>query len=263
MHGGPHPRGPPYSCTQALRMSPVRPLCIAHRGAPRQAPENTLASFEKAFAHAHVDAIELDVHSTKDGRAVVIHDDTLERTMKSKGFVSEKTAKELVALGAPLLEDVLELVKAKRKRAFVELKMQPRFYAALPGEVLRLVRHMSAEESVVLISFDHRTLFDMKKTAPAIEFGALCGQRLHDPSRYVKEYLGVEWWLPGAIGEVDSLGFFSEKRELDSMSVVDAHEAGVKTAVWTVNHRAAVEALVAIGVDGIITDDVSVMEGAL
>ncbi len=233
----------------------MRPLCIAHRGAPRLAPENTLASFEKAFSFAHVDAIELDVHSTKDGRAVVIHDDTLDRTMKTKGFVSEKTASELAALGAPLLDDVLDLVKARDKRVFVELKMQPRYYASLPGTVLALVRAKKAEERVVLISFDHRTVAALKREAPGIECGALCGQRLHEPARYVKEWLGADWWLPGAIGEVDSLGFFAEKRELDRRSLDECRAAGVRTAVWTVNHPEMMKAMLAIGADGVISDD--------
>ncbi|MEZ0229506.1 MAG: glycerophosphodiester phosphodiesterase [Planctomycetota bacterium] len=237
----------------------MKPLGIGHRGAPRLALENTLASFEKALASPHVDAVELDVHSTQDGRAVVIHDDTLERTMKTRGFVSEKTAAELGALGAPLLDDVLDLVKARDKRVFVELKMQPRYYAALPETVLALVREKKAEERVVLISFDHRTIAALKKAAPGVACGALCGQRLHEPARYVKEFLGADWWLPGAIGEVDSLGFFAEKRELDRRSFDECRAAGVKSAVWTVNHPDMMRAMLALGADGVISDDLDLL----
>lgn len=233
----------------------MRPLCIAHRGAPRLAPENTLESFAKALEMPHVDAVELDVHPTADERIAVIHDDTLDRTTKAKGFVSQRKAEELVALGVPMLDDVLALVRERGKRAFVELKMQPRYYKRLPALVLALVRNMKVEEHVVFISFDHRSLVELKRAAPAVQMGALCGQRLFEPARYVKDYLGVDWWLPGAIGEVDSLGFFSEERTLDAESIRAARAAGVKTAVWTVNHPEMMRALAALDVDGVITDE--------
>ena len=233
---------------------------IGHRGAPRLAPENTMASFERALGLAHVDGIELDVHLSKDGRAAVIHDDTLERTMKEKGFVSERTAAELARLGVPLLDDVLALVKENGKRVFVELKMQPRFYEKLPSVVLALLRETGAVENAIAISFDHRSLAALKKEAPQLACGALCGQRLLDPARYVKDYLGVDWWLPGAIGELDSIGFFSATRELDRASFEQCRARGVKTAVWTVNHPEQAKAVAALGADAVLSDDMGVLE---
>src|SRR5262249_7064737 len=157
----------------------------------------TIASFERALALAHVDGVELDVHLSKDGRAVVIHDDTLDRTTKAKGFVSERASGELAALSVPLLEDVLHLVKERRKRGLVALQMQPRFYARLPEATLGALRATAALEDAIVISFDHRALSQLKKEAPALACGALCGQRLLDPARYVRDYLGADWWLPG------------------------------------------------------------------
>jgi glycerophosphoryl diester phosphodiesterase len=238
----------------------VRPLRIGHRGAPRLAPENTLASFEKALSLPHVDGIELDVHLSKDGRAVVIHDDTLERTTKQKGFVSERTAGELAPLGVSLLEDVLALVKAKEKRVFVELKMQPRFYEKLPSVVLGLLGTTGTVENAIVISFDHRSLALLKKEAPRVTCGALCAQRLLDPARYVKDYLGVDWWLPGAIGELDSIGFFSASRELDRASFEQCRERSVKTAVWTVNHPEQARAVAALGAEAVMSDDMGILE---
>jgi glycerophosphoryl diester phosphodiesterase len=240
-------------------MSAVRPLAIGHRGAPRVAPENTLASFEHALAQTWIDAVELDVHLSRDEKAVVIHDDTLDRTTREKGFVSERSAAELRALGLPMLEDVLALARERGKRVFVELKMQPRFYAKLPATVAALVRSLGVERSVVVISFDHRALVALKRAAPSIECGALCGQRLHEPARYVKEYLGVEWWLPGAIGEVDSIGFFSAAREPDRASFEQCRQAGVRTAVWTVNHPELMKGVLALGADGVISDDLELL----
>ncbi|MDQ3880430.1 MAG: glycerophosphodiester phosphodiesterase, partial [Chloroflexota bacterium] len=69
-------------------------LVLAHRGAPYQAPENTMPSFEAA-ARSAVDAIELDVHLTADGHLVVIHDATLDRTTDASGPVAALTLREL------------------------------------------------------------------------------------------------------------------------------------------------------------------------
>ena len=72
----------------------VKPLIIAHRGAMGNAPENTAASFKKAIDEK-ADGIELDVHMTKDGHLVVIHDETIDRTSNGKGLVRDMTLEEL------------------------------------------------------------------------------------------------------------------------------------------------------------------------
>ncbi len=93
-------------------------LKIGHRGAAGSEPENTLRSFKKALSLG-VDMVECDVHLTKDGKVVVIHDPTVERTTNGKGKVKEFTLKEIKRLDAgkgekiPSLEEVITLVKGK------------------------------------------------------------------------------------------------------------------------------------------------------
>ena len=93
-------------------------LKIGHRGAPGDEPENTLRSFKKALSLG-VDMIECDVHLTKDGKVVVIHDPTLERTTNGKGKVRDLTLKQLQKFDAgkrekiSTLEEVITLVKGK------------------------------------------------------------------------------------------------------------------------------------------------------
>jgi len=74
-----------------------RPLVIAHRGASSDAPENTIAAFELALEQG-ADALEMDIHLSKDGHPVVIHDFTLERTTDGVGPVSERTVRRGLAL---------------------------------------------------------------------------------------------------------------------------------------------------------------------
>src|SRR4051812_39554777 len=76
------------------------PLLVAHRGGSLLAPENTMAAFRPAIADWGADMIEMDVHLTKDGRVVVIHDPTVDRTTNGTGRVVDHTLDELRRLDA-------------------------------------------------------------------------------------------------------------------------------------------------------------------
>jgi len=106
----------------------VKQLIIGHRGAAGLAPENTLKSFQLAL-DLGLDAVECDIHTTKDKQLVVIHDNTLERTTNGKGWVVEHTLKQLKILDAgkgeqiPSFKDVYDLVVKKySKKLIVEIK---------------------------------------------------------------------------------------------------------------------------------------------
>jgi glycerophosphoryl diester phosphodiesterase len=109
------------------------PLIIGHRGAAGLAPENTLASIEKALSLG-VDRIEIDIHQTKDNVLVVIHDETLERTTNGKGKIKDLTYREILKYSAgakfspacenekvPTLAEVLDLIDGK-SQLLIELK---------------------------------------------------------------------------------------------------------------------------------------------
>ena len=84
-------------------------LKIGHRGAKGYVAENTLASFQKAI-DLQVDGIELDVHVSRDGEIMVIHDETIDRTTSAKGFVKNLSSNELQFYGIPTLLEVLDLI---------------------------------------------------------------------------------------------------------------------------------------------------------
>lgn len=242
------------------RPRPVRVANVGHRGAMGLRPENTLESFELAFdLGAHM--VELDVHPSKDGQVVVIHDDTLARTTNGGArLVSDLTLAELQALDAgrwfvdglersplrpteeerrrfldagalsalasgrvraPSLAQVLELARRRERLVNVELKMVPRRYAALPRLVVDLVRRLKVEDRVLISSFDHAALAETKRLAPELPIAALCVARLHDAGRYVAEVLGGDAWNPGCVGEYDTLGFGSEAYARDGLAALD------------------------------------------
>jgi len=132
---------------------------VGHRGAPEQAPENTLASFRRAI-DLGVDAVEFDVRSTSDGRLVVIHDRTVNRTTDGTGPVSTFSYDELSRLDAgegehvPLLDDVLATLQGTDTEAQVELKEPD-----IAGDVVQAVHDYDLEERCIITSF-HRAALD-------------------------------------------------------------------------------------------------------
>ncbi|NHN34103.1 glycerophosphodiester phosphodiesterase [Paenibacillus agricola] len=143
---------------------------VAHRGWSGKAPENTLAAIELALAESAIDMIEFDVHLSKDGVPVVIHDHTLERTTNGKGRVNQHTFDELRQLDAgswfapefkgetiPSLEEVLKLAKGRCKLA-VELKTKANNYEGIEQKVIQKVHQYGMGDQVVLSSFDHDSM---------------------------------------------------------------------------------------------------------
>ena len=156
-------------------------LVVGHRGAPRRAPENTLASFEAAVAIG-VDAIELDVHLSHDGHLVVIHDQNLARTTSGDGLVHEHTLAELMALDAgswfspafageriPTFEEILVRI-GRRVPLQVEIK------GATDGVVEATIGALRAHgllHSAMITSFHLHRLPLVRALAPKVQIGAL------------------------------------------------------------------------------------------
>lgn len=160
-------------------------IVVGHRGWPLKYPENTLASFRGALALG-VDAIELDVRLTKDGRLAVLHDADTERATGVKGLVGAMTLDEVKRLDAgrrfgaefaleriPTLDEVMELVAGKAA-LFIEVK-PPGGRGAAARVVEALLPLIGAYRGPVVIhSFDARFLREFRKADPATDTGLLC-----------------------------------------------------------------------------------------
>jgi glycerophosphoryl diester phosphodiesterase len=230
---------------------------IAHRGASYDAPENTLASVRLGWEQG-ADAVEVDVHLSKDNRIVVVHDADTKRVTGVKRFVRECTLAELQKLDcgkwkaprwkgerfAPL-EDALATIPAG-KRMLVEIKsgpeIIPHFGAAING----------VEQQVVPIGFDLKTMRLLKKEHPSLETYWVVGWK-HDwkrggwlpkPATMIEECLeaGLDGLDVGANGPL-SAGFAKKVKA-----------AGLKLYVWTVDSPAKARKLQVAGVDGIATN---------
>jgi glycerophosphoryl diester phosphodiesterase len=184
-----------------------------------------MRSFRSAIASG-CDLIECDVHLSSDGRLVVIHDHTLERTTNGAGLVRDLTAAELRKLDAgdgekiPLLQDVVELAIGK-VGLVIEIKQVPPLYPGLEEKLVKLLRQLGAVAECAVISFNHAAIHELRKIEPGLQLGILEGARPMHPGRMLRE-AGADVYSPhwGAT---------------DPEVVKEVHAAGGAVAVWPVD----------------------------
>lgn len=226
------------------------PWVIAHRGASGLAPENTLAAFQRAV-ELGATFIETDLHVTRDGRFVAIHDETLDRTTNGKGEVEDFTLDELRQFDAgfwfdrdfageriPTLPQILDFSSAHDVVFYLELK-----YSAITGMDHALAAALQKADHAarsVVISFDSGTLAPLRRIDPSIMVGLLVEDRQID-----------------CVAAAQGLGArqLCVKSSLVTPALVEqAHRADLKVVTWTVNSATAMRSMISAGVDGIMTD---------
>ena len=216
----------------------IPPLRIAHRGMPRRERENTLPSFAAALA-AGADGIELDVHATADGVVVVHHDPHV----AGGAAIAHTRWRELRQAAAdrgveiPTLAAVCQLV-GDAAELFVEIK---------GADIERAVVAVLADHRgpSAIHSFDHATIRRLSQLDRGLRLGLLFEERVPDVAALLE-----------ANGAQDAWPHYS----VTDRKLVDAvHVAGGRVIAWTVNDRRDVVRLTALGVDGLCTDDVSLV----
>src|SRR5438067_5516331 len=189
-----------------------------------------MRSFRSAIAIG-CDLIECDVHLSADGRLVVIHDHTLDRTTNGSGLVRDHSAAELRKLDAgdgekiPLLQEVVELALGK-VGLVIEIKQVPPLYPGLEEKLVNMLRQLGAVQECAAVSFNHAVIHELRQMEPSLQLGILEGARPMDPARMLRE-AGADVYSPHW-GAMD--------REL----VEQVHAAGGAVGVWPVDDDAAV-----------------------
>jgi glycerophosphoryl diester phosphodiesterase len=229
-----------------------RAKIIAHRGASRLAPENTLASVELAW-RLGADAVEVDVQLTRDGRIVAIHDPTTDRTAGThlevatthsaylrRLDVGSRRHPQFAGESIPFLEEVLETVPAGRQ-LFVEVKCGPEILPRLEEVITR----SGKRSQIKLIGFDLGTMRAAKRRLPDV------------PAYWLRDRC---LWLPYSL----SLVKMAQACGLDGLDVhwsgvtrrftAAVRKAGLKLYIWTVDHPFHARRFRALGVDGITTN---------
>jgi glycerophosphoryl diester phosphodiesterase len=221
----------------------LKPRLFGHRGASGVLPENTLPSFALAL-RSGATHLEMDVHMTRDGHVVVIHDPTVDRTTKGKGDVRAMSLDELRALAPiPTLREVLEAFP--RTPLNIEVKqaeppMIDAFFEVLDAFDARPDVLVAAEVDAIM------------KSLRATERGVLTGFSTSEVLAFVFEGASPTYRAPGFALQIPET--YEGMTLVTSELVERAHRLGVEVHVWTVNDVETAKRLLALGVDGIMSD---------
>jgi glycerophosphoryl diester phosphodiesterase len=236
----------------------IAPLFAAHRGGALLWAENSLLAFRNALALG-ADFLELDVHLTRDGEVVVIHDATLDRTTTGTGPVRERTLAELGAVrlkdrgGAaleeriPTLDQVVALAVTGKRQILLEIKTDERRhrYPGIEEKVFAVLDRHRYTPFTVVMAFEGATWRRLRRLRPDARVAALYSARM----------------LPaGATAELEALrqagvSFVGLEQALVNAEVAkQARLAGLTLGVWTVNERDAIARFIDQGVGVVITD---------
>jgi glycerophosphoryl diester phosphodiesterase len=254
-----------------------RPLFFAHRGGSLLAPENTLVAFEKGASYG-ANCLELDIQTTSDGELVVIHDPTVDRTTNGSGSVASFSLAELQKLDAgyrftpdagqtfpfrdqgitiPTLREVMELFPTLRIN--IDLKESS---VAREKRLWELLQDLHAEDRALVASGDFH--------APIVRFRKLCGRRVATSASAWE----IRLFLFSVYGRVarfvrppyDALQVpetWQGTRIVFPAMVAAAHRLGLDVHVWTVDDRPSMDRLLALGVDGLMSDRPDILAEAL
>ena len=231
---------------------------IAHRGASHEAPENTVAAARLAFAQ-NADAVEIDVHLSRDRKIVVMHDDNTRRTTGHHAPIAEQSLADLKKLDAgswknarfenervPQLEEILAVVPPG-KRFFIEVKCGAEIVAALARVLAEALQNGFQASQLVVIGFDFETLSAAKRALP--ELPMLWLLELSREARPAVKTI-IEAARAANFEGVD----VGAGTHLDAALVEEFHAAQLQFYVWTVDDFAEARRLQTLGVDGITTN---------
>jgi glycerophosphoryl diester phosphodiesterase len=238
------------------------PRWIAHRGAGKLAPENTLAAFRLGASHGFR-MFECDAKLSDDGVVFLMHDATLERTTNGHGVGGDQTWQALSQLDAgswhsrayageplPTLAALARFCLANRCLLNIEIKPTPGAEATTGEAVARLAAQLWAEAEVppLLTSFKPDALATAQAAAPELPRGLL---------------VDTLWdgWLEKALA-LECVAVVANFALWDTHTVAQVHGAGMRCLSYTVNDEWAAQHLLALGTDGIITDRVDLFSPA-
>lgn len=233
------------------------PITVAHRGASARAPENTMAAFRIAHAMG-ADYIELDVRATRDGRLVVLHDATVDRTTDGKGAVGELTYRQLRSLDAggwfdpgyagervPSLDEVLDRLAGKIG-LIIELKQPERYPGIerlLARELIMRRLDLPSEQGVIIQSFDTDALRTVRTLLPHVPIAVLIDKPKHVTTADLLDY----WQFADALHVLHT--------GLHEPLVSRIRSYGMAVIAWNVRSSYDIHAMERAGVDGITADD--------
>lgn len=248
-----------------------RPLVIAHQGGELLAPSNTMASFENA-ANMGVDVLETDIHITKDGHLVTIHDPSVDRTTNGKGNVADLTLAELQALDAgyhfkdldgsysfrgkgvyiPTVEEMFQRFDDMKIEIEIKDDNPPERIEEIAPKLWKLIEKYQMEEKIIIGSFDQKILQTFEKYAKG-RVAITAGRQEVKSFVVFHKFFLRNLYVPKVDAfqiPVEDSGFdLTDQRLIDG-----AHRLGMEIHYWTIDDPKTMEKLIDAGADGILTN---------
>jgi len=226
-------------------------LIFAHRGASSVAPENTLKAFNKAI-ELKADYIEFDVHQSKDGEIVIMHDGNTLRATGHFGLINKMTLAELKELDCGEGEKILtlqELIEIAKGRIGLNCEIKARGFAE---KIIKILDKADIVETTIVSSFKRDILLRIKELDSGIKLASL------EPTRtgWILSWLLRKKMINFAI-ENKFYAIHPFYKLVDLKLVQKAHKNSIKVFPWTVNSESTMKSLIQTGVDGIITNEIA------
>ncbi len=243
-----------------------QPLVIAHQGGDGLWPGNTLYAYQRAAALG-VDVLEGDLHRTKDGVIVIMHDETVDRTTNGSGLIEDMTLAELKALDAgydwtpdngqtypfrgqgitaPTLEELFQTFPDLRMN--MEIKLTK---TSLTQDLCNLIRQYNRQDKMLIASFHDDRIREFRTVCPEVATSA--------GESEVRNLVILNLLFLGRLYSAPAYAVQVPERQsgieiLTSRFVNTAHHRNMKVDAWTINETADMQRMLDLGVDGIITD---------
>jgi len=232
-----------------------KPLLFAHRGFSGRYPEHSPVAFRAALEKTASDGIESDVHITKDGKLVIFHDASVERTSNGKGFIKDHTFEEMLQLdiGSWMspeftgehvwsLGQLLDFCKESQLLLNLELKNYEVFYQGLEQMVIDEICSRRMQDQVFVSSFNHISMQQFKSICPDIKTGLL----------YDKPFLDMDHYIRRSNADNMHPRYMLLQYQPELMELY--HGRGMKVNTWTVNEESDMRDMIDRGVDCIISN---------
>lgn len=248
-----------------------RPLVMAHQGGQGLAPSSTLEAFQKAY-ELGVDVIEFDIHMTKDGYLVAIHDPTVDRTTDGNGKVNDMTLDEIQTLDAaanfqdengenhfkgkgvtiPTVEQVFDAIPDVRWNIEIKDSNDPKLYRPIAEKLWRIIQDYHLEDHVLIASFDQ----DIIDIVTEITDGKalIAGGRQEITKFVILHKLFFNGLYRPAVDAIEIPTKDSSINLMDLKLIRGAHKRGIDVHYWTINDAETMEKLLDLGANGILTD---------
>ena len=226
-------------------------LIIGHRGASSVSPENTLKAFQKAI-ELKADYVEFDVQETRDGVLVVTHDEDIKRLTGEDGLIKDMTLNELRKLNfgegekIPTLHELVELTKNK-----IGLNCEI-LVEGITEKVIHIFRDYDIIDTTLVSSFIHDELLKIQKLEPSLKLASLEPTTSNRKNDWDTKKGMIQYCIDNNLYAINPFVMMVDQQFVDF-----AHANNIKVFPYTVDSKVVIKKLIRLGVDGIITDDIS------